>query len=95
MRRRTLLVALAGLAVVVAVGAIVLWPRQSLRITCENCDRIREGMSRAESAVHRRATGRLPDRPNVGPDPVCVPQRHPNPPLGSRRRPMTGITSSS
>ena len=48
MWRRTLLVALAALAVVVAAGVVVLWPRPSLRITLENCKRIREGMSRAE-----------------------------------------------
>jgi hypothetical protein len=35
MRRRTLLVALAGLAVVVAAGAVVVWPRAE-RITREN-----------------------------------------------------------
>ena len=48
MRRRTLLVALAGLAVVSGAGAVVLWPTQPNRITQENCDRIKEGMSRAE-----------------------------------------------
>jgi hypothetical protein len=49
MRRRTLLVALAGLAVVVAAGTVALWPRaEPNRITQENCDRIKEGMSRAE-----------------------------------------------
>jgi hypothetical protein len=48
MRRRTLFVALAGLAVVLAVGVVVLWPSQPNRITQENCDRIKEGMSRAE-----------------------------------------------
>jgi hypothetical protein len=47
MRRRTLLVVLAGLAVVVAVGVILLWPRAD-RVTRENYDRIHEGMSRAE-----------------------------------------------
>jgi hypothetical protein len=47
MRRRTLLVLLAGLAVVVAARVIVLW-QQPDRITRENCDRIREGMTRAE-----------------------------------------------
>jgi hypothetical protein len=46
MRRRTLLVVIAGLAVV-ATGAWLLWPRPE-RITQENCDRIRIGMSRAE-----------------------------------------------
>ena len=35
MRRRTLLVALAGLAVVVAAGVAVLWPRPA-RVTPEN-----------------------------------------------------------
>src|SRR6516164_10518508 len=48
MRRRTLLVVLAGLAGLVAAVVVVLWPRPSLRITLENCKRIREGMSRAE-----------------------------------------------
>jgi hypothetical protein len=47
MRRRTLLVALAGLAVVVAGGAVVLWPRAN-RVTRENYDRIQIGMSRAD-----------------------------------------------
>jgi hypothetical protein len=40
-------VALAGLAVVVAAGVVVLWPRED-RITVENFERIRDGMSRAE-----------------------------------------------
>jgi hypothetical protein len=47
-RRRTLLVVLAGLAVVVAAGVVVLWPRPPSRITRENYDRIRAGMTRAE-----------------------------------------------
>jgi hypothetical protein len=47
MRRRKLLVALAGLAVMVAAGAVVGWPRAN-RVTWENYDRIREGMTRAE-----------------------------------------------
>jgi hypothetical protein len=47
MHRRKLLVALGGLAVLVAVGAFVVWPRAD-RITRENYDRIREGMTRAE-----------------------------------------------
>jgi len=47
MRRRTLLVALAGLAVVVAVGVVVLWPRAD-RITEANFERIRVGMSRTD-----------------------------------------------
>jgi hypothetical protein len=48
MRRRTLFVALAGLAVVVAAGVVVLWPQPSSRITRENFERIKEGMSREE-----------------------------------------------
>jgi hypothetical protein len=47
LRRRQLLVALAVLAVLVAVGLFVLWPRLD-RITDENFNRIQEGMSRAE-----------------------------------------------
>jgi hypothetical protein len=48
MRRRKLLVALAGLAVVGAAGIVVLWPRSVSRITQENCDRVQVGMSRAD-----------------------------------------------
>jgi hypothetical protein len=47
MRRRTLLVVLAGLAGVVAAGVVVLWPQQN-RVTRENCDRVTAGMTRAE-----------------------------------------------
>jgi hypothetical protein len=50
MRRRTLLVALAGLAVVGAVGAVVLWLPED-RITESNVDRVRRGMSQAEVKV--------------------------------------------
>jgi hypothetical protein len=46
MRRRKLL-AVAGLTVLVAAGAFILWPRPD-RITRENFDRIREGMNREE-----------------------------------------------
>jgi hypothetical protein len=46
MRKWRLLAALAGLAVLVAVGAVVLRPRPE-RITRENFDRIQKGMSRA------------------------------------------------
>jgi hypothetical protein len=48
MRKRTLLVALAGLTVVVAAGVVVLWPRASSRVTPENFDRIRKGMTQQE-----------------------------------------------
>jgi hypothetical protein len=47
MRRRKLIAAVVGLAVV-AAGAVALWPDPSSRITRENVDRIREGMTRAE-----------------------------------------------
>jgi hypothetical protein len=46
MRRRTLLVVLAGLAVMVAAGLVVLWPRPD-RVTRENYDRIIQGMTLA------------------------------------------------
>jgi hypothetical protein len=50
MRRRKLLVALVGLAVVVAAGVVLLWPQpeQVSRVTSENSDRILKGMNRAE-----------------------------------------------
>ena len=49
MRRRTLLVALAGVVVSFATGAFLLWPRsQPSRVTQENFARIHEGMSRAD-----------------------------------------------
>jgi hypothetical protein len=47
MRRRTLFVALAGLAVVGAAGAVVLWPPTN-RITEENLKRIHPGMTRTQ-----------------------------------------------
>jgi hypothetical protein len=46
MRRRKQLTA-AGLAVLVAVAAFVLWPRPD-RVTRENFDRVKGGMTRAE-----------------------------------------------
>jgi hypothetical protein len=47
MRRRTLLVVVAGLAVVVTAVVVVLWPRED-RITEENCFRIHTGMTPTE-----------------------------------------------
>jgi hypothetical protein len=44
MRRWKLLVALAGLAVVVTAGVVVLWPRTH-RLALENFDQLREGMT--------------------------------------------------
>jgi hypothetical protein len=46
MRKRKLLVALAGLAVVMAAAVFVLWPRPD-RMTRESFGRIRVGMNRA------------------------------------------------
>jgi hypothetical protein len=46
MRRRKL-IALAGLAVLVSVGAFVPWPQED-RITREGYDKVRHGMSPAE-----------------------------------------------
>jgi hypothetical protein len=50
MRRRRLrwVLALAGLGVVIVAGAVVLWPHPPSRITRENFDRIKVGMSRPE-----------------------------------------------
>jgi hypothetical protein len=45
MRRRKLLVALAGLAVVVAAGTLMLWPRAD-RINYANFNRVEQEMSR-------------------------------------------------
>ena len=51
-RRRKLLVALAGLAVVVAVGAVILWSQlEPDRITQASFERIRVGMTRADVAA--------------------------------------------
>src|SRR6516164_3764614 len=47
MRKRTLLVTLAGLAVLVAAWVVVLWPRND-RVKRENYDRIQIGISRAD-----------------------------------------------
>jgi hypothetical protein len=49
MRSRKLrwVLVLAGLFVALAAGMVALWPR-SFQITEENCDQIREGLSRAE-----------------------------------------------
>jgi hypothetical protein len=46
-RLRKLLVVLAGLAVVATVGAVVLWPRAE-RVTPENVERLRVGMTQNE-----------------------------------------------
>jgi hypothetical protein len=47
MRRRKLLVALAGLTVVLAARVVVLWPPKN-RITEENFKRIHRGMTRTQ-----------------------------------------------
>ena len=54
MRRRKLLVALAGLAVAVAAGAVVLWPRtidMSPGVTLHNFVRLKEGMTLSDVAT--------------------------------------------
>jgi hypothetical protein len=52
MRRRTLLVALVGLAVVAAVGVFVAGPSpEPSLVTRENFDRIKGGMSRVDVAA--------------------------------------------
>jgi hypothetical protein len=49
MRRRTLLVALVGPAVVLAAGVVVLWPRQQTdRVTLYSFKLVRHGMNRSE-----------------------------------------------
>ena len=50
MRKQKLLGGLAVAAVLVVAGTFVAWPRQS-RVTEENFNRIKEGMSRAEVYV--------------------------------------------
>ena len=48
MRKRKLLVVLAGLVVMGAARAVVLWPEARSRIPAESCRRVREGMNRAD-----------------------------------------------
>jgi hypothetical protein len=68
MRRRTLLVVLVGLAVVVAVGVVVLWPRQD-RISRQNLERIKRGMTRAEVEAILGPPGDHATAPLEDPDP--------------------------
>jgi hypothetical protein len=72
MRRRKLLAAkVAGLAVLVAVGAFALWPRAD-RITRENFDRIQNGMSQAEVEAVLGPPGDYrsgPTYPDIAPQP--------------------------
>jgi hypothetical protein len=65
MRRRKLLVALAGLAVVVAAGVIALWPTRPNRVTRENYDRIQIGMTRAEVEAILGPPGDYTTRPQT------------------------------
>jgi hypothetical protein len=59
--RRKLLVVLAGLAVVVAAGAVVLWPRQD-RISRQNLERIIERNDQIGSGGYPRSTWRSLNR---------------------------------
>jgi hypothetical protein len=65
MRRRTLLVALAGLAVV-AAGVVVLWQRPS-RVTWENYEQIAPGMTQAEVESILGTPGDYTTGPTSGP----------------------------
>jgi hypothetical protein len=64
MRRRKLLVALVGLAVVVAAEAVVRWPRP-YRITETNYNCICKGMSRAEVCAILSSPGDYTARPQI------------------------------
>jgi hypothetical protein len=66
MRRRTLLVVLAGLAVVVAAGVVVLSPQRPSRITPDNFDRIRDGMGHVEVEAILGPPGDYRTGPNWG-----------------------------
>ena len=85
MRRRKLVAVVVGLAVLFAAGAFVLWPRPE-RITQENCDRIRTGMSRAEVEEILGLPGDYrtgPGATNLGRDVIAWvidPDVHPYPP---------------
>jgi hypothetical protein len=47
-RHKWKLLALAGLVLLAGVTALVLWPPPSSRVTRENSDRIKQGMTQAE-----------------------------------------------
>jgi hypothetical protein len=77
MRRRKLLTAFAGLAVLLAAGALVLWPRPD-RITRDNFDRIKEGMTAAQVEAIVGPAGDCTTGPRIaleppGPDRCCQP----------------------
>jgi hypothetical protein len=70
MRRRTLLVVLAGLAV---AAGVVVWPRTApVRITPENCDLICKGMIEAEVESVLGPPGDYRTRPTVPRSPVVA-----------------------
>src|SRR5262249_3383542 len=64
MRRRTLLVVLAGLAVVVGVGVVTMWPR-SVRITLGNFNHLREGMTLSDIEALLRPPGDYRSGPTI------------------------------
>jgi hypothetical protein len=57
MRRRKLLLVLVGLAVVIAVGALLLWPQPPSRVTRDNYDRLHVGINQAEVKATLGAPG--------------------------------------
>jgi hypothetical protein len=73
MRRRTLLVVLSGLAVVVAAGVVVLWPGPD-QITLENYHEIRMGMSLAEVEAILGPVGDYRTAPATFPEPSSDPE---------------------
>jgi hypothetical protein len=74
MRHRNLFLVLAGLTVL-AVEAIVLWPRED-RITRENCDHIRKGMSLDEVEAILGPPGDYRTGPTNGGSPFFVKERY-------------------
>jgi hypothetical protein len=75
------------LAVLVAIGAFVLWP-QSDRVTRENFDRIREGMSRAQVEAILGPPGDYRIGPTVAVDP---PEHLSTDPLEGERAPSMAL----
>jgi hypothetical protein len=82
MRRRRLLLALVAIAVLVAVGMVVPWPRPPDRVTQANCRLVSRGMALAEVEAILGPPGDYRTGPTiwdlnfppvrfVNPDPTC------------------------